>query len=215
MAGGQPEHQSGDKVKQDQQAPNKTSEPDIPSFRCASAFLFAHLHQITRDTCARRFNTHLCQDLLSTETWTARICFALLGEENGVIFFREWSQKALEEEEKRKKEKKMNQQQQQHQQQQQQQANGERGPVDMNGNAHQKTLPSEDNAATKQEPPPVATKALKKNFASMDCGAKVLSANSEAQSPGNVISPHKDEYLLNKARSRKLLTICLNCLLPS
>ena len=83
----------------------------------------------------------------------------------------------------------------------------------MNGNANQKRLSPEDNAVTKQESPPVATKALKKNFASMDCGAKVLSANSEAQSPGNVISPHKDEYLLNKARSRKLFSICLSCLL--
>ena len=32
VAGGRPE-QSGDETKQEQQAPNKTSEPDIPSFR--------------------------------------------------------------------------------------------------------------------------------------------------------------------------------------
>ena len=120
--------------------------------------------------------------------------------------FREWSQKALEEEEKRKKEKKMNQQQQQqqqqqHQQQQQQLANGDRAVVDSNGNANQNIPNAEENGAKKVELP-VVTKPLKKNFASMDCGAKVLSANSEAQSPGNVISPHKDEYLLNKARKR-------------
>ena len=106
----------------------------------------------------------------------------------------------MEEEEKRKKEKKMNQQQQQQQQHQHQQlANGERIALDSNGNANQKILTVEDNSVTKPESP-VVTKPLKKNFASMDCGAKVLSANSEAQSPGNVISPHKDEYLLNKAR---------------
>lgn len=49
---------------------------------------------------------------------------------------------------------------------------------------------------------PVTTKPLKKNFASLDCGAKVLSANAEAQSPGNIISSHRDEYMLNKCENR-------------
>ena len=96
----------------------------------------------------------------------------------------------------------MNQQQQQQQQQQLQQlANGDRAVVDSNGNANQNIPTADENGAKKVESP-VVTKPLKKNFASMDCGAKVLSANSEAQSPGNVISPHKDEYLLNKAGKR-------------
>ena len=95
----------------------------------------------------------------------------------------------------------MNMQQQQQQQQQQQLANGERAAENSNGNANQNIPSAEENGAKKVESP-VVTKPLKKNFASMDCGAKVLSANSEAQSPGNVISPHKDEYLLNKARKR-------------
>ena len=39
---------------------------------------------------------------------------------------------------------------------------------------------------------------MKKNFASTDCGAKVIDANGESQASGNIISVSKDEYMLNK-----------------
>lgn len=39
---------------------------------------------------------------------------------------------------------------------------------------------------------------MKKNFASTDCGAKVIDANAESQGSGNIISLPKDDYMLNK-----------------
>lgn len=36
-----------------------------------------------------------------------------------------------------------------------------------------------------------------KNYASPDCGAKILASNHEAQSVGSVLTAHKDEYLLS------------------
>ncbi|KAL3281521.1 hypothetical protein HHI36_004728 [Cryptolaemus montrouzieri] len=41
-----------------------------------------------------------------------------------------------------------------------------------------------------------------KNYASPDCGAKVVAANSEAVSPSSVISPSREEYTLNKCTDR-------------
>ncbi|XP_018895716.1 SUN domain-containing ossification factor isoform X2 [Bemisia tabaci] len=45
-------------------------------------------------------------------------------------------------------------------------------------------------------------KLRSKNYASPDCGAKVVAANPEAKSPGLVLSPSRDEYLLNTCNSR-------------
>lgn len=41
-----------------------------------------------------------------------------------------------------------------------------------------------------------------KNYASPDCGAKILAANSDAQSTGSVLTTSKDEYLLSPCASR-------------
>lgn len=41
-----------------------------------------------------------------------------------------------------------------------------------------------------------------KNYASPDCGAKILSSNPEAQSTGSILSSHRDEYLLNPCTSK-------------
>ncbi|XP_043215066.1 mucin-1-like, partial [Amphibalanus amphitrite] len=41
-----------------------------------------------------------------------------------------------------------------------------------------------------------------KNYASPDCGAKVLAANPGATSAGNVLSPGRDEYMLNSCDTR-------------
>ncbi len=43
---------------------------------------------------------------------------------------------------------------------------------------------------------------LKKNFASLDCGAKVVGANPESQSALNIITPSRDEYMLNKCTDK-------------
>ncbi|XP_023023232.2 SUN domain-containing ossification factor isoform X1 [Leptinotarsa decemlineata] len=41
-----------------------------------------------------------------------------------------------------------------------------------------------------------------KNYASLDCGAKVVGANSESVSPGSILSPAVDEYKLSPCTSR-------------
>ncbi|CAG9864341.1 unnamed protein product [Phyllotreta striolata] len=41
-----------------------------------------------------------------------------------------------------------------------------------------------------------------KNYASLDCGAKVVAANPEAVSPGAILSPSSDEYKLNPCTAR-------------
>ncbi|XP_046399628.1 SUN domain-containing ossification factor isoform X2 [Ischnura elegans] len=49
---------------------------------------------------------------------------------------------------------------------------------------------------------PGGSKVRQKNYASPDCGAKIASSNPEAVSPGSVLSPSRDEYLLNACASR-------------
>ncbi|XP_059094284.1 uncharacterized protein LOC131889236 isoform X2 [Tigriopus californicus] len=96
--------------------------------------------------------------------------------------FSEWAQKALEEEEKKKEEKRKKVVEEKEKMKQQQQQNGK--------------VSSSHHAP----PPPsvmVPNKALKKNFASLDCGAKVVGANSESQGASNIISTSRDEYMLN------------------
>ncbi|XP_055632762.1 uncharacterized protein LOC129773200 [Toxorhynchites rutilus septentrionalis] len=48
--------------------------------------------------------------------------------------------------------------------------------------------------------PPLKLRA--KNYASPDCGAKIIASNPEAQSTGSVLTSHKDEYLLNPCTSK-------------
>lgn len=43
-----------------------------------------------------------------------------------------------------------------------------------------------------------ATGVDAKNFASPDCGAKVVQSNAESQNPSGVLSSSHDEYMLNK-----------------
>ena len=124
--------------------------------------------------------------------------------------FREWSQKALEEEQKRKEEedrrkREEKEKKQQQLQQQQQQHVGTDATAEVTGGALKNpSAPNGDvqaggdKSTPSQVPHTIVTKSLKKNFASLDCGAKVLSANPEAQSPGNIISSQRDEYMLNK-----------------
>lgn len=45
-------------------------------------------------------------------------------------------------------------------------------------------------------------KLRSKNYASPDCGAKIVAANPEAVSPSSVLSPSRDEYKLNTCTSR-------------
>ncbi|XP_044743850.1 SUN domain-containing ossification factor [Chrysoperla carnea] len=45
-------------------------------------------------------------------------------------------------------------------------------------------------------------KLRSKNYASPDCGAKIVAANAEATSPSLILSPSKDEYMLNTCNSR-------------
>lgn len=54
------------------------------------------------------------------------------------------------------------------------------------------------NATVKQ--PNVKLRA--KNYASPDCGAKIIASNPEAQSTSSVLSTSKDEYMLNPCQSR-------------
>jgi len=49
-------------------------------------------------------------------------------------------------------------------------------------------------------------KANKKgvNYASVTCGAKVVSANSEAQNAAYVLMENKDQYMINPCKAKKL-----------
>ncbi|XP_041982413.1 SUN domain-containing ossification factor isoform X2 [Aricia agestis] len=47
-----------------------------------------------------------------------------------------------------------------------------------------------------------STKVRSKNYASLACGAKVVAVNPEAGSPSSILSPNRDEYMLNTCNSR-------------
>ncbi|XP_047116969.1 SUN domain-containing ossification factor isoform X1 [Schistocerca piceifrons] len=53
-----------------------------------------------------------------------------------------------------------------------------------------------------QSRPAGSSKLHSKNYASPDCGAKIVAANPEATSASSVLSPSRDEYLLNTCTSR-------------
>lgn len=46
------------------------------------------------------------------------------------------------------------------------------------------------------------TKIRSKNYASLACGAKIVAVNPEAGSPSSILSPNRDEYMLNTCNSR-------------
>jgi hypothetical protein len=41
------------------------------------------------------------------------------------------------------------------------------------------------------------------NFSSATCGAKILASNSDAQSPGYLLTENKDQYMINACKSKK------------
>lgn len=47
-----------------------------------------------------------------------------------------------------------------------------------------------------------STKIRSKNYASLACGAKIVAVNPEAGSPSSILSPNRDEYMLNTCNSR-------------
>lgn len=92
--------------------------------------------------------------------------------------FREWTQKALEEEQKKREEEKRKREEEKKKMQQNLMNNAE-------GSKENTTKAMTDsNHGTHQI-------RLKKNFASLDCGAKVAAANAEAQSALNIITPSR------------------------
>lgn len=60
------------------------------------------------------------------------------------------------------------------------------------------------NASAQSQPAKQSSnlKLRSKNYASPDCGAKIVAANPEAISAGSVLSPSRDEYKLNTCTSR-------------
>jgi hypothetical protein len=51
--------------------------------------------------------------------------------------------------------------------------------------------PTAVHVAEKNATSDAPDKSLKKNFASLDCGAKIISANPESQGAANIISPSR------------------------
>lgn len=57
------------------------------------------------------------------------------------------------------------------------------------------------NTSTVNKPPVIKLKTAK-NYASPDCGAKIIAANSESSGTGYILTSNKDEYLLSPCKSR-------------
>lgn len=93
-------------------------------------------------------------------------------EENQIPVFSEWAQKRLEEVEKE----------------------GEQEVVN--------TSTQKKNASTATGKAPVLKLRGAKNYASPDCGAKIIASNSESSGTGYVLTSTKDEYLLSPCKSR-------------
>jgi Sad1 / UNC-like C-terminal len=100
----------------------------------------------------------------------------LTAEEHPIPVFSEWAQKHLEEAEKKLEEEKVN------------------------------SSTQKKSNAVSQKPQngklQTSMKIRAKNYASPDCGAKIIATNPEAQSTGAVLTSHRDEYLLNPCTSR-------------
>lgn len=100
----------------------------------------------------------------------------LTTDEIQIPVFSEWAQKRWEEEE----EKEVGQ-----------------DAIHLNTSTMRKNTSSTNKQSTKM----VKLKSLK-NYASPDCGAKIIAANAEATSISNVLTYKKDEYLLSPCHSR-------------
>ncbi|XP_063701789.1 SUN domain-containing ossification factor isoform X2 [Culicoides brevitarsis] len=75
--------------------------------------------------------------------------------------------------------------------------------------AEQKQKEEEENGSVvipksqrQHNPKHQVVKLRAKNYASPDCGAKILASNADAQSTGSVLTASKDEYLLSPCTSR-------------
>ena len=64
------------------------------------------------------------------------------------------------------------------------------------------TTPKVNNTKLRDTHQPTVSLRMKKNFASPDCGAKVIGANMESQGSGKIIVSAKDEYMLNKCTDK-------------
>ena len=62
--------------------------------------------------------------------------------------------------------------------------------------------PKIDSPNIREINPQSVSLRMKKNFASTDCGAKVIAANVESDGSGNIITASKDEYMLNKCTNK-------------
>ncbi len=98
--------------------------------------------------------------------------------------FREWTQKALEEEQKKREEEKRKRDEEKEKKKREMQQNLMNNAEGSKENTTRVSL-SDSNHGAHQ------ISRLKKNFASLDCGAKVAAANSEAQSALNIITPSR------------------------
>lgn len=58
---------------------------------------------------------------------------------------------------------------------------------------------------------PAPSRMRSKNYASPDCGAKIVAANPEAEYPNGVLSNSKDEYLINKCSTQRMWLIIELC----
>lgn len=67
---------------------------------------------------------------------------------------------------------------------------------------------------TANSPPsrgPTPSKMRSKNYASPDCGAKIVATNPEAENPSGVLANSKDEYLINKCSTQRMWLIIELC----
>ena len=77
------------------------------------------------------------------------------------------------------------------------------------------SLPSSEGAAERKgavavaraRPVPSDALATRVNYASLDCSAKVLASNSEAQSTSSLLSDNRDRYMLNPCSAKKWVEI--------
>ncbi|XP_045188176.2 SUN domain-containing ossification factor-like isoform X2 [Mercenaria mercenaria] len=69
-------------------------------------------------------------------------------------------------------------------------------------------LEAKDDTQNVQLPPVKQRK--KKNYASQECGAKILASNPEASSPKSVLNSNRDEYMNNPCKAKKwfVLELC-------
>ncbi|XP_040574258.1 LOW QUALITY PROTEIN: uncharacterized protein [Lepeophtheirus salmonis] len=138
--------------------------------------------------------------------------------------FREWTQKALEKEEKERKEVKDKKKQLQNQviydqnstnnsipSQLPESQNGsillDGGSSSQNSGGTQNggsSSPSSASASSSSQlsPASVSTLRLKKNYVSVDCGAKIVGTNPESTGANYIISSSRDEYMLNKCSDK-------------